>query len=111
MKTFIRWAAEKAYGNLAAFEGLRLDSTRGKKVTRNRGKPKLRDHERLRWWAHAMELARKGDEGALGVMMCLDGNLRSGEFFFTGTCGTSSKVAGGWWSRMAGRLGLRSGPR
>jgi integrase len=78
-KTFIRWAATKGYANLSAFEHLRLDGTRGKKVRRNRGKPKLRDHERLRWWAKAMELARQGDEGALGAMMCLDGNLRSAE--------------------------------
>jgi integrase len=51
----------------------------GKKAKRSRGKPKLRDHERVRWWAKAAELAAGGDEGALAVMMCLDGNLRSSE--------------------------------
>jgi integrase len=78
-KTFVRWAAQKGCADRQAFEGLKLDSTRGKKVRRSRGKRKLRDHERLRWWAKAIELAREGDEGALALMMCLDGNLRSGE--------------------------------
>ncbi|HVR61837.1 MAG TPA: hypothetical protein VMU50_08045 [Polyangia bacterium] len=78
-KTFIRWAAEKGYADKKAFDELRLDQTRGKKVRRSRGKPKLRDHERMRWWATAVELAEKGDEGALASMMCLDGNLRSSE--------------------------------
>jgi integrase len=79
VKTFVRWAAEQGYASLAAFDGLKLDATRGRKAKRRRGKPKLRDHERIRWWAKAAELAAAGDEAALAAMMCLDGGLRSGE--------------------------------
>jgi hypothetical protein len=62
-KTFVRWAAEKGCADRLAFEGLKLDGTRGKKVRRNRGKPKLRDHERLRWWAKAMGRKSECEEG------------------------------------------------
>jgi integrase len=79
VKTFMRWAAERGYASLAAFEELKLDATRGRKEKRRRGKPKLRDHERIRWWAKALERAGAGDEAALAAMMCLDGNLRAGE--------------------------------
>lgn len=79
VKTFMRWAAEMGYARPGAFDGIKLDQTRGRKVRRARGKPKLRDHERIRWWAAARELAGKGDEGALACMLCLDANLRSAE--------------------------------
>jgi hypothetical protein len=48
-------------------------------VKRSRGKPQLREFERVRWYAKALQLASRGEESALAALMALDGGLRSSE--------------------------------
>ena len=62
------------------FAEVRLDTRRGgKKAKRSRGKPQLREFERVRWYAKALELAEEGDQAALAALIALDGGLRSSE--------------------------------
>lgn len=82
VKTFANWAAgaERGYMKPGVFAEIKLDTRRGgKKVRRSRGKPQLREFERVKWYAKALELAGKGDEAALAALIALDGGLRSGE--------------------------------
>jgi integrase len=81
-KTFANWAAgkERGYIKPGVFAEVKLDSRRGgKKAKRSRGKPQLREFERVKWFAKALELANQGDQAALASLLALDGGLRSSE--------------------------------
>jgi integrase len=72
-KTFGRWLAAGGHVKPDVFDGLKVPGRRRK------GKDRLRYTEADRFYAAALSMAGRGDEGALAVLVAYDGNLRSSE--------------------------------